>query len=91
MDKRLAFEVFIDDLTCITFAPTAKAAQYNAVLNAREAGYYNRRGQWPNSHPRRKQPNIMQYLTPVRLVITTDVDSGLTARQSALRFMTTVH
>lgn len=53
MDKRLAFEVFIDDLTCITFAPTAKAAQYNAVLNAREAGYYNRRGQWPNCKAKR--------------------------------------
>lgn len=36
----VAWEVRIDDLHCVTFAPTAKAARWNAISQAREAGYY---------------------------------------------------
>jgi hypothetical protein len=45
-NEMVAFEVVIDNQTCITFAHTEKAARYNAVWAAREAGYYAHRG-WP--------------------------------------------
>jgi len=38
--------VELDDHSCVTFAITAKAAQWNAVASAREAGFYSRK-QWP--------------------------------------------
>lgn len=47
-DGLLAFEVQLDDMFCITFAPTAAAARYNAVHGAREAGFYERKGRWPS-------------------------------------------
>lgn len=48
----LAFEVTLDEMRCVTFAPTVKAARCNAVLAAREAGYY-RSGTWPSARVRR--------------------------------------
>lgn len=48
----LAFEVTIDEISCVTFAKSVKAARCNAVLAAREAGYY-RSGTWPSAHVRR--------------------------------------
>lgn len=39
----VAWEVRIDDRHCVTFAPTAKAASWNAISAVREAGYYQRR------------------------------------------------
>lgn len=52
--KLLAFEVTIDDISCVTFAKSVKAARCNAVLAAREAGYY-RSGTWPSAHVRRRE------------------------------------
>ena len=46
MAERVAFTVYVDDTSCITFAFTVKAARWNAVASAREAGYYSRR-EWP--------------------------------------------
>lgn len=46
--ERVAWRVTVDNMTCVTFASTAKAARCNAVLAAREAGYF-RSGSWPTA------------------------------------------
>jgi len=48
-----AWIVRVDDLTCVTFAFTAKAARYNAVKAAWEAGYNE--NQWPDVRASRSE------------------------------------
>lgn len=46
-EPTVAYEVTVDDTICVTFAPSARKAKMNAVLAARDAGYYAGKG-WPN-------------------------------------------
>ena len=41
----VAWEVFLEEYNCFTFALTRKAAQWNAVSGGREVGYFQ--GAWP--------------------------------------------
>lgn len=51
-ENRLAWRVFVDDMSCIVFAMTSSRAKWVAVSSYWEAGY-GWRGQWPNTRTER--------------------------------------
>lgn len=55
-DELVAYEVFVDDMRCFTFAKSPPAARWNAVFSAREAGFYCRGKEWPSSIYAKRAP-----------------------------------
>ena len=64
--KNLAWEVDLNDMRCIVFAPTQSKAQYIAVRSYWEA-YGRRKGEWPRAkafRATRHDNSSLQYLKP---------------------------
>ena len=56
MTGLVAYEVFVDDTHCFTFAKSPAAARWNAISSAREAGYYTRHKEWPSELSAKRAP-----------------------------------
>jgi hypothetical protein len=56
MSDRLAYEVFVEDTRCFTFATSVRQARWNAISSAREAGYFLNR--WPTPMVAKRAPQF---------------------------------
>lgn len=53
-DDPVAWEIFVDDTHCFTFAKSPAAARWNAISSGREAGYFLNR--WPTPLVAKRAP-----------------------------------